>query len=64
VVEEGEPDKVWWLGFDCAHCDDVAPKLFRFEGIRSYAFADAKYRTFEYVKEECKQLAQQLAGQA
>lgn len=21
----GEPDRVWWLGFDCAHCDDYSP---------------------------------------
>jgi hypothetical protein len=21
----GRPADVWWLGFDCAHCDDLSP---------------------------------------
>ena len=25
----GESDEVWWIGFDCAHCYDYAPGLFR-----------------------------------
>jgi hypothetical protein len=24
-VEPGEPDDVWWLGFDCAHSGDMWP---------------------------------------
>jgi hypothetical protein len=22
---DGRPEKVWWLGFDCAHCMDMSP---------------------------------------
>lgn len=27
VPAPGEPDDVWWLGFDCAHAGDFAPML-------------------------------------
>jgi hypothetical protein len=27
VPEPGEPDNVWWLGFDCAHSGDLAPRM-------------------------------------
>lgn len=27
VVEPGEPDDVWWLGFDCAHGFDYCPAI-------------------------------------
>jgi hypothetical protein len=27
VPEPGEPDDVWWLGFDCAHSGDYAPSM-------------------------------------
>ena len=26
-VEDGEDDKVWWLGFDCAHYQDFVPAM-------------------------------------
>jgi hypothetical protein len=25
VPRPGEPDTVWWLGFDCHHCNDLGP---------------------------------------
>ena len=25
IPEPGEPDNVWWIGFDCAHCYDRTP---------------------------------------
>lgn len=53
---EGEPDSVWWFGFDCDHCDDRSPvsasALLRERGV---------YRDFAYVAEQCRQLAAQLA---
>ena len=64
VAEPGEPEDVWWLGFDCAHSDDLAPisNLFfsrlAFQG-HSY---NEEYRDFEYVKAQCEKLAEQLAG--
>lgn len=41
----------WWLGFDCAHMDDLMPKM---PGI------GGTYRNVDYVKAQCAQLAYQL----
>lgn len=48
--------KVWWFGFDCAHCDDICPKYEREESYRPYAI----YRNFNYVKTETEYVAKQL----
>lgn len=43
---------IWWIGFDCAHCDDYIPSSLRkWEGT---------YRDFDYVLEEVTKLAHQL----
>lgn len=57
VVEVGESDKVWWLGFDCNHCHDVAPGYSRY----GEEFYSGEYRTIDYVKGEIAALAKQLA---
>lgn len=36
VPAPGEPDDVWWLGFDCAHCDDLTPSMRQYS-VRSMA---------------------------
>lgn len=55
VPQPGQPDRIWWLGFDCAHCDDLSPAvLLRYD--KSYCV----YRTLEYVQSECADLAAQL----
>lgn len=62
VPDVGEPDKVWWLGFDCAHYMDVMPAsaaLTAKLGYRS-ALLDGTYRTVEYVTGEIAALAQQI----
>ena len=56
-MHEGEPEKVWWLGFDCAHAGDVCPAYAsRFSSVRDYE----QYRDLQCVKEQCRKLAQQL----
>lgn len=57
VPGDGEPDQVWWLGFDCAHCDDVSPGY----DFRLPSFGEATYKTVDYVKAEIRKLAEQLA---
>lgn len=55
----GEPDAVWWFGFDCAHVWDRRPGDMRFPDL---VLANEVYRTFEYVEHECRRLAEQLAA--
>ncbi len=52
-----EPDDVWWLGFDMAHAGDRSPGMEKFMTTRSGRGA---YRTVEYVRQECEDLARQL----
>lgn len=56
-VDPGEDDNIWWFGFDCAHGGDLSPghTMFGMGG---------KYRDFDYVSEECRKLAAQLAALA
>jgi hypothetical protein len=65
VPEPGEPDNVWWFGFDCAHCFDFSPKMAHImagSGIEPYR--DEVYRDLAYVQSECAKLAKQLLDAA
>lgn len=59
VPGPGEPDNVWWFGFDCAHSGDVSPSY-----DRQYREHYSSYKTFAYVKHEVTKLAAQLSQQA
>lgn len=50
--DPGEPDNVWWFGFDCAHACDIAPAMSR--------DSDDVYRDVSFVTAECESLAKQL----
>jgi hypothetical protein len=70
TVEPGEDDCVWWFGFDCAHYHDLIPEMLRLRESKAYGgiFNNATepytrsetYRTIEYVRNECRELAAQL----
>jgi len=53
VPAPGEPDHVWWLGFDCAHAGDIAPAV-------GCVWHEDRYRDIAYIKAEIKRLALQL----
>lgn len=65
IVEPGEPDRVWWFGFDCAHADDLMPavaaalKKYAIEGKYTFMRWD-HYRDLAYIQAECARIAQQL----
>lgn len=62
VPEPGQPDHVWWFGFDCAHAFDLAPgmrSMLRDNGLFFERDSDV-YRDIDYVKEQIKELARQL----
>lgn len=47
-----------WVGFDCAHLDDLVPGLPPFDFLQK----GGTFCTPEYVRAECDALAQQLKG--
>lgn len=58
VSAPGEPDDVWWFGFDCAHLGDLSPR-YNNDGIR---FGEIEtYKPLSYIEAECARLADQLA---
>lgn len=63
VPAPGEPDDVWWIGFDTGHAGDYMPgheALFQRIGRLSWRENDV-YRDVVYVRAEVEQLAAQIA---
>lgn len=61
-VGPGEPDDVWWLGFDCSHAGDFYPMANCLP--ISWSYPDANYKDLAYVEAEVGRLAEQLAAKA
>lgn len=64
VPKPGEPDDVWWFGFDCGHAFDEGPALdalVRRHAGRPFKFEYAHYRPLAHVMGEVERLAAQLA---
>lgn len=59
VPEPGQADHLWWIGFDCAHCWDMSPRM-NAQLPADLRLRDETYRTVDYVKAECIKLASQL----
>lgn len=59
VPAPGEPDDVWWFGFDCAHLGDMSPGMGRVSFDPS-----AFYKHLPFVERECTELAAQIAALA
>lgn len=64
IPGEGEPDEVWWFGFDCSHAFDHSPMLeatFRELCPVSRALSGREaYRDFAYVEGQVAEMARQL----
>ncbi len=61
--EAGEPDHVWWLGFDCSHSGDVRPRDLN-SGWHGPSSWGESYKSLSYVERQVRSLAKQLAGMA
>lgn len=59
VPDAGEPDHVWWFGFDCAHSGDLCPSFEKFHQ-SGYDY----YKGIAYVRLGVESLAAQLAAMA
>ena len=67
IPAPGEPDRVFWLGFDCGHSFDIAPAMEARDMERGWEpirMPESSYKTVAYVKAECAQLAGQAAEAA
>ena len=64
VADPGEPEKVWWFGFDCAHLGDLCPAYGDLLGGRKSVMREGDYRDVAYVQQEIAQLAKQLKALA
>lgn len=68
VPEPGQPEDVWWLGFDTAHFTDVSPGLLAMEKRLAWPpkpvtpYWTYTYKNLAYVKQEVETLANQLAA--
>ena len=60
VPRAGEPEHVWWLGFDCSHSGDMTPGLRWIAGRDWGERHGEKYRDVAYVIREVESLAAQL----
>lgn len=63
IPAPGEPDDVWWLGFDCAHIWDRSGMAWEAETGRSIAGSQDVYRDVAYVQREVAKLAVQVQGE-
>ena len=63
VPAPGEPEHLWWFGFDCAHAWDQSPDdhVRALSGDPIWALNyDSTYRSLWYVRSECARLAKQI----
>lgn len=67
VAGPGDPDPLYWLGFDCGHFDDIVPGMAArvpelYPPPLDGDVFHATYKDLAYVKAETERLAIQLAG--
>jgi hypothetical protein len=60
VPEPGEPDNLWWIGFDCGHAHDASPGMLKYSALVPIQLFGKVYRKMAYAKEQTRALAQQL----
>lgn len=57
VVEEGEDDDAWWLGFDCSHYMDITPRMLMLDAEFGFQKEHGSYKDVAYVKQNVAELA-------
>jgi hypothetical protein len=59
IPEPGQPDDLWWFGFDCGHAWDISPGL-RFQA--EDRLEGTSYKPLPLVRDWCTLLALQIAA--
>lgn len=66
VPQPGEPDDVWWFGFDCGHYQDLIPEFCKRIADGAYyapiLTEGVSYRDVAYVRAETLELAEQVVS--
>ena len=60
VPQPGEPDDVWWIGFDCSHSGDLCPRM----SLHYLSATDQLgnvYRDIPYVRSRLEEMAKFLS---
>jgi len=60
VPEPGQEDRLWWLGFDCAHSDDFMPGMAATLTRIGGRPIPGIYKDVSFVQRECARLARRL----
>lgn len=60
VAQPGEPDDVWWFGFDCAHSGDLVLGMDQAYRATGLGERGGSYRSLAYVRAETIRLADQI----
>jgi hypothetical protein len=60
VADAGEPDHLYWFGFDCSHYEDFQPRSMMHSFGLARMMHGHVYRDIPYIKEQCALLARQL----
>ena len=60
IAEPGSDDRVWWFGFDCAHCGDMVPYQRSWHSMFDRTPEWETYKDMGYVASEVTRLAEQL----
>jgi hypothetical protein len=61
VPAPGEPEHLYWLGFDCGHAYDLVPYAALVPARFQIDLGSTTYRDLGYVRAECAKLARQAA---
>lgn len=63
IPKEGDTDDIWWLGFDCAHCDDYSRMAYakKIPETRFDWEKRSSYKDVGFVEAEVAKLAAQAA---
>jgi hypothetical protein len=62
VPAPGEPDNVWWVGFDCCRGRDLIPVVAQMQSRLSGKRELYRYRDVAFVRAWCEALAEQLVA--
>lgn len=59
-AKSGEPEDIWWIGFDCMHSGDYLPGFAKYRKLMTWGDEPLVYRDIPFVRKQIEQLVDQL----